>query len=89
MAFLHEHIAQLLELDGFISGELLEVERDDSVPENKVPLSCMYVVESRALLQKYFDNEAAAMRADTMRLFEGRVTATRRIHTLRKRFSRK
>jgi hypothetical protein len=88
LSFLNEHIQQLLALPGFLSGDLLEVDPDDSTPENKVPLCCTYLVESRELLQRYFDNEAHAMRADTMRLFEGRVTATRRIHTVKKRYTK-
>ncbi len=82
LAFLREHVKQMLGVQGFQTGVISKPDKDDTTPEGKEPFCCTYTVESRDLLQRYFDNEAADMRADTMKKFEGRVTASRRIHAV-------
>jgi len=42
--FLESHIQQMLEVKGFLSAELLCVERDDSTPSGTTPFCCTYKV---------------------------------------------
>ena len=72
------HVEQLLEISGFKSAEVF-LPMDEATPEGKTSVTAVYRLESKDALQSYFDNQATAMRAETMRLFEGRISATRRI----------
>jgi quinol monooxygenase YgiN len=85
MAFLKPHADEMLTFDGFLSYDvsLPEMDGDET---GKIAICASYRVESRELLQKYFDGEASRMRADTMSKFEGKITANRRI--MKSSFSR-
>ena len=89
LEFMNTHIAQLLDLPAFLSAEVQIAEVDEATPgpEGKTLVVSVYRVKSRAALQLYFDNEAVAMRADTMRLFGTRITATRRILQVHKQYN--
>jgi hypothetical protein len=91
LEFMDVHVPQLLELPGFQSADVSLPEPDPNapLPVGKTLVTSMYLLQSRELLQRYFDNEAAAMRADTLRRFEGRITATRRILAVHKAFHKK
>jgi hypothetical protein len=82
LEFLTPHAEKMLTFKGFQSAEIMIPERDDSTPAGKSPVCATYKIASREDLQHYFDNEAAEMRQETMSQFEGRITATRRIHSV-------
>lgn len=41
-------------------------EKESTTTAGRTPITCIYTVASRELIQRYFDNEAAEMRADTL-----------------------
>jgi len=77
------HVPQMLEIQGFQDAAITCPEKDDNTTIGRTPITCIYTVASRELIQRYFDNEAAAMRADTLGRFEGKMAATRRILSIR------
>ena len=80
LAFLKPHADEMLTFEGFQSYEILLPEPSEEEKNmNIAPICAVYRVESRMLLEKYFNTEASRMRADTMSKFEGRISATRRI----------
>ena len=78
------HVEQLLALPYFLKAQVTVPEPDDSTPDGKTPITAVYWAKSREALQQYFDNEASAMREDTMKRFGGRISATRRILAVRR-----
>ena len=83
LTFLREkHIPDLLSIEGFLTGAILFPDRDELIPPHRTPVTCMYKLQSRELLQRYFDNEAPAMRTETLNRFPGKMSALRRILAL-------
>ena len=78
LAFLVPHAKEVANLEGFIDHEILLTEAEK--PEEAVHYTAIYRLDSRASLQRYFDVDAERLRGDTMKRFEGKFSATRRIH---------
>ena len=78
LAFLIPHAKEVADLEGFIDHEILLTEADKQ--EEAVHYTAIYRVDTRASLQRYFDVDAERLRGDTMKRFEGKFSATRRIH---------
>ncbi len=76
LAWLHEHVAAILALPGFLDARISTVEEP---PSGRLLLCVHYRVHSRAALQDYFDHHAAAMRGDGLARFGDRFGASRRI----------
>ena len=75
--WLGPHIRQMLEFPGFVSASWYERSEDSS--ESLVCWTTHYRLESREDLDRYLENNAAAMRADGISRFGDRFTASRRI----------
>ena len=88
LTFLDSHARELLALEGFKSADIYIPEEDINCPADAKVVTAVYKLDSREALQNYFDNHAPRLKADTMRLFEGRIKgATRRIMSLNKSFT--
>lgn len=83
-AWLQEHIANMLNFNGFKSAywyfRLPEDEGDEAF--GKTLWTIQYVVETRQQLDDYLNNHAAAMRTEGEEKFGGKFKASRRIMTL-------
>lgn len=77
-AWLHEHVAAMLEIDGFRSARVFEV-LDPAPAHGRIGLCVAYDVRDGAALQRYFDVDAARMRADGLARFGTKAIATRRV----------
>ncbi len=79
--WLRGHVAEMLEIDGFLGAEWLEREPDaDPGESDHVSWTVQYRVRDRAALQTYFDEHAARMRAEGIERFQGRFVAHRAIY---------
>ena len=74
--WLTAHVADMLELPGFISAETLESETGE---ENRVQRVTRYTLSGRDELEAYLAGPAAAMRQDGIDRFGDHFQATRRI----------
>lgn len=74
-AWLDDHIAAMVALPGFVRAELFQREEDGG--HFAVKYTVFYYVDSRAALQRYFDEYAAAMRSDGPDRFGGRFEVSR------------
>eukprot|EP01080_Neovahlkampfia_damariscottae_P009919 gene9919-2241_t len=72
-----KHIKDMLSVDGFKNAKLHIDEGNEKTTHDV--LCCHYYVESRELLEKYFQNEAKTMRQEGLDLFSGKFNANRRI----------
>lgn len=75
-AWLFTHIADILNLPGFQSAELFDVQTSEP---NFCSLSVQYRLASPNDLENYFQNHAPRMRADGLERFGDRFSATRRV----------
>jgi hypothetical protein len=64
-------------LPGFLSG--VATIPDTAPPEGKALRTCVYRLASQEHLDAYFRDHAERMRADGMRRFGGKFSATRRV----------
>ena len=81
LAFLIPHAKEVADLEGFIDHEILLTEaQSGSESEEVVRYTAIYRLDTRESLQRYFDVDAERLRGDTMQIFEGKFSATRRIH---------
>ena len=81
LAFLIPHAKEVADLEGFIDHEILLTEaQSGSETEEVVRYTAIYRLDTRKSLQRYFDVDAERLRGDTMQRFEGKFSATRRIH---------
>ncbi|MBS0226792.1 MAG: DUF4286 family protein [Proteobacteria bacterium] len=76
LAWLRDHVAEILGLPGFLDARIFAVE---DPPPGRILWCVHYRVRSRAALQDYFDHHAAAMRGDGILRFGDRFSASRRI----------
>lgn len=76
--WLHDHIAQIVALPGFLGAQLFET-RDDAPDSARCGYVVAYRLTDQAALQRYFDEFAPALRADGQARFGGRFSATRRV----------
>ena len=74
--WLRDHVEEMLALPGFLGAEMFDVE---DPPAGRRAFSVCYRLVDRAALDSYFTEHAARMRADGVRRFGGRFSASRRI----------
>lgn len=80
LAWLADHVAEVLSLPGFTGARRFEV--DDPAPApGRVGLCVQYDLVDRAALAAYLRDHAPRLRAEGQARFGGRFTATRRILT--------
>jgi hypothetical protein len=83
--WLRDHIADMLQFQGFLSAEVLA----DSAPlPGRIRRTVQYRLRDRAALDDYVENHAPRMRAQGSALFGDRFTATRRVLAHREEFIR-
>lgn len=80
-AWLHEHVRDMLAIDGFWKVDWFDRRREDEAEAglDQVLWTMQYHVQSRKALDNYFEHHAAKMRGDGMQRFAGQFSATRRI----------
>lgn len=78
LAWLRPHIAEICALPGFLGATLHEVHEPAAEP-GRVGLCVRYRLRDRAALDAYLHTHAAHMRADGIRRFGDRFTASRRV----------
>jgi hypothetical protein len=83
--WLRDHIADLLQFDGFRSAEILE---DRSAPPGRVRRIVQYRLRDQAALDSYVANQAPRMRAQGVEKFGDRFTTERRVLAHREEFIR-
>lgn len=74
--WLEQHVADMLELPGFVGAETFHLESDD---EHKVRRVTRYTLQSKDELDAYLAGQAAAMRQEGIDRFGDRFRASRRI----------
>ncbi len=74
--WLRDHIADMLQFDGFRSAEILD---DPSAPAGRIRRIVQYRLRDRAALDDYLANHAPAMRTQGAARFGDRYTAQRRV----------
>ena len=75
--WLHEHVAGILALPGFIDARVCEVV-DPAPAAGRVALCVHYRLIDAVALQAYLERHAARLRADGIARFGDRFSATRR-----------
>jgi hypothetical protein len=83
--WLRDHIADMLQLEGFLSAEILN---DASAPPGRVRRIVQYRLRNQAALDRYVTERAPAMRQRGIELFGDRFTANRRSLEHREEFIR-
>ena len=83
--WLRDHVADMLQLDGFLSAELLA---DGSAPVGRVRRVVHYRLRDQAALDRYLREHAPRMREHGIALFGDRFTAERRTLAHREEFIR-
>jgi hypothetical protein len=83
--WLRDHIADMLQFDGFRSAEILD---DPAAPPGRVRRVVQYRLRDALALDDYLTNHAPRMRAQGVARFGGRFTAERRVLPHREEFVR-
>ena len=83
--WLRDHIADMLQFDGFRSAEILD---DPSAPAGRIRRIVQYRLSSREALDDYLATHAPRMRAQGVARFGNRFTAERRVLPHREEFVR-
>ena len=83
--WLRDHIADVLQFDGFLSAEVLD---DATAPEGRIRRIVQYRLRNQAALEEYLREHAPRMRAQGVEKFGERYTATRRVLAHREEFIR-
>jgi hypothetical protein len=83
--WLRDHIADMLQFDGFHSAEILV---DESPPPGRVRRTVQYRLRDQAALDRYLRDHALQMRQRGVELFGDRFTAERRVLAHREEFVR-
>lgn len=78
--WLQDHAKEMLEFPGFIQASILKPE-NEILPE-KEKLTVQYKLQNRESLDVYFNEYAAKMRDEGLRLFKDKFSAERRIYEL-------
>ncbi|HMB93571.1 MAG TPA: DUF4286 family protein [Rhodothermales bacterium] len=73
--WLRTHLREMLAFDGFVEARWYQLDPADG----KQRWVCHYYVERMSQLQDYFDQHAAAMRAEGVKRFGSTFSANRRI----------
>lgn len=77
LQWMHAHVAQMLALPGFDSASCYE--RTDADDGSRRTFVIVYRMRDQAALDAYLSDHAAAMRADAVRRFGQRFSASRRV----------
>ena len=83
--WLRDHIADMLQFEGFRSAEILD---DPSAPEGRIRRIVQYRLRDQAALDGYLANHAPHMRAQGVARFGDRFSAERRVLPHREEFVR-
>ena len=83
--WLRDHIADMLQFDGFLSAEILD---DPSAPPGRIRRVVQYRLRDHAALDEYLATHAPRMRAQGVARFGDRFTAERRVLPHREEFVR-
>ena len=83
--WLRDHIADVLQFDGFLSAEILVVPAES---ENTIRRVVQYRLRNKAALDDYLEHHADRLRAQGRDLFGGRYSAQRRVLAHREEFLR-
>jgi hypothetical protein len=83
--WLRDHIADMLQFQGFLSAEVLA---DPAPLPGRIRRTVQYRLRDRAALDDYVENHAPRMRTQGAALFGDRFTATRRVLAHREEFIR-
>jgi hypothetical protein len=83
--WLRDHIADLLQLPGFLSAEVLA---DAAPAPGRIRRTVQYRLRDRQALDDYLENHAPRMRTQGVELFGDRYSATRRVLAHREEFIR-
>ena len=83
--WLRDHIADMLQFEGFRSAEILD---DPSAPAGRVRRIVQYRLRDQAALDDYLANHAPEMRAQGVARFGDRFSASRRVLPHREEFVR-
>lgn len=78
LAWLREHVAEMLILPGFIGAEILE-RRDPPAPTGRWVVTAHYRLRDRTAFEAYLADHAPRMRAAGLVRFGERVRATRQL----------
>ena len=78
-SWLHEHLKEMLEMKGFLSADWYQVEPEPGAEPSTVAWTVQYRVNTRAHLNEYFEKSADRMRAEGLKRFGSRFSASRRI----------
>lgn len=81
LAWLKQHLIEMLEIDGFCDVRTYIVESNNDIKNNTRTKQIVvnYKVESLQKLQNYLDHVAARMRSSTKDLFGDHISITRRV----------
>lgn len=80
LAWLREHVAEIITLPGFLLAEISTCE-DPIAPRGKRCLCCHYRLHEQADLERYLREDAPRLREEGLKRFPGQFTATRRVLT--------
>lgn len=83
VAWLHEHIREILQLHGFTGATLYIADAEE---DGRRHFTVHYVLRDRASLDDYFERHAARFRQDGLDRFGGRFTADRRVLAVQQNF---
>ena len=83
--WLRDHIADVLQFDGFLSAEILD---DDTASEGRIRRIVQYRLRNQAALDAYLREQAPRMRAQGVEKFGESYTAQRRVLAHREEFIR-
>jgi hypothetical protein len=83
--WLRDHIADVLQFEGFVSAEILD---NDEPAEGRIRRTVQYRLRDRAALDAYLRDHAPRMRRDGVEKFGDRYTAERRVLSHREEFVR-
>ncbi len=83
--WLRDHIADVLQFDGFLSAEILG---DDTATDGRIRRIVQYRLRNQAALDAYLREHAPRMRAQGVEKFGERYTAERRVLAHREEFIR-
>lgn len=83
--WLRDHVADMLQLEGFLSAEILV---DATPPAGRIRRTTQYRLRDQAALDRYLRDDAARMRGHGLALFGDRFAAERRTLMRREEFIR-
>ncbi|MCB0365444.1 MAG: DUF4286 family protein [Bdellovibrionaceae bacterium] len=79
VAWLNDHIGEMLQFPGFRSAKLCHVKVGPEVKTNSQSYTVHYLIQDQAALDSYLETHAARMRSEGIKLFGGDFSASRRV----------